>query len=66
LETLLFPEEVISRHHGRYIAQKLYHGHVLRGIYEYVDGIPTVVTVYFPHTKRYFKGEKIYEDKILR
>ena len=64
LLALLDPEEVITGHHGRYIAHKRYGKHVLRAIYEHVD-LPTVITVYFPGTERYFAGGGKYADKIL-
>lgn len=66
IETLLFPEEVIRGHSGRYIAQRRYGNvHILRAVYEYDRKIPVLVTVYFPHAERYFQGGKVFEDKIL-
>ena len=64
-ETLLLPEEVIVGHRNRYIAHRRYGNHIVRAIYEYEKSLPTVVTVYFPFSDRYFKGGEVYEDKIL-
>jgi len=65
IESLLYPEEVLVGHHNRYIAHKRYQSHLVRAIYEYGNHIPIVVTVYFPLIKRYFKGGKIYADRIF-
>ncbi len=65
-ETLLYPEEVLLGHNNRYIAQKRYGEHLIRAVYEYEGPLPVVITVYFPKTERFFKGGKIYEDKILK
>ncbi len=65
-ETLLFPEEVVIGHHDRYIAHRRYGEHIIRAVYEYEDGIPSVITVYFPRAERYFEGGKKHEDKILK
>ena len=64
LSALLNPEEVVTGHHGRYIAHKRYGEHTLRAVYERKD-LPVVITVYFPSTQRYFTGGKTYADKIL-
>ena len=66
LDALLFPEEVLRGHRGRYIAQKRLNGHVIRVIYEYVEGVPAIVTVYVPYAERYYQGGKTYEDKIFK
>ena len=73
LDALLFPEEVLlpkgwipRGHGGRYIAQKRLNGHVIRVIYEYVEGMPAIVTVYVPYAERYYQGGNTYEDKILK
>ncbi|GLI53489.1 DUF4258 domain-containing protein [Thermodesulfovibrio yellowstonii] len=66
IETLLFPEEVLIGHRGRYIAHKRFGNHVVRAIYEYDEKLPVLITVYFPYIDRYFKGGDIYEDKILK
>jgi len=67
IETLLFPEEVIMGHRGRCIAHRRYDdNHLIRAVYEYVGEIPVLITVYFPYSERYFKGGKIFEDKILK
>ena len=65
LETLLYPEEVLVGHHGRYIAHRRYGMHLVRAVYEYEGELPVLVTVYFPSVKRYFRGGGVYEDKIL-
>lgn len=64
LSALLNPEEVVTGHHGRYIAHKRYGEHILRAVYEHKE-LPVVITVYFPSTKRYFMGGETYADKIL-
>lgn len=66
IETLLFPEEVLIGHRGRYIAHKRFGSHIVRAIYEYDEKLPVLITVYFPYIDRYFKGGDIYEDKILK
>jgi len=66
LETLLFPEEVVTGHGKRYIAHRRYEGsHLVRAIYEYDGSTPVLVTVYFPYAERYFQGGEVFEDKIL-
>ncbi len=65
-ETLLMPEEVMVGHRNRYIAHKRYGNHLLRAVYEYEEGFPVVITVYFPNAERYFKGGGIYEDKVFK
>ena len=65
-ETLLMPEEVIVGHRGRYIAHRRYGEHLVRAVYDYEDELPVLVTVYFPYKDRYFKGGRIYEDKIFK
>ncbi len=65
LETLLYPEEVLVGHHGRYIAHRRSGKHIIRAIYEYQRKIPTLITVYRPLYRRYFEGEGRYEDKIF-
>ncbi len=65
-ETLLTPEEVLRGHRDRFIAQRRYGEHVLRVVYEYTEGRPAVVTVYFPYAKRYFQGGGCFEDQVLR
>lgn len=66
IETLLFPEEVLIGHRGRYIAHKRFGNHIVRAIYEYDEKLPVLITVYFPYVERYFKGGDCYEDKILK
>jgi hypothetical protein len=65
LETLLFPEEVVTGHNNRFIAHKRYNGHIIRAVYEYDINLPVLVTVYYPTAKRYFKGGRNFADKIL-
>lgn len=65
LRTLLYPEEVLRGHRGRFIAHRRTRGHVLRVIYEYEADMPVVVTVYNPVSERYFQGRGTYEDRIL-
>ena len=64
-ETMLLPEEIVIGHRMRYIAHKRYNDHLIRAVYEYEEGIPVLVTVYFPYSDRYFRGGGIYEDKIF-
>lgn len=68
VKTLLLPEEVIVGHRNRYIAHRRYGGHLVRAVYEYEhkEGLPVLITVYFPCKDRYFKGNKVYEDKIFK
>lgn len=65
LESLLYPEEVLTGHYGRYIAHKRPGTHVVRAVYEYEKKTPALITVYCPLATRYFEGEGRYEDKIL-
>ncbi|HAZ31436.1 MAG TPA: DUF4258 domain-containing protein [Dehalococcoidia bacterium] len=65
LETLVYPEEVLRGHRGRFITHRRYGEHLVRAVYEYEAGLPSLVTVYFPYAKRYYRGGGSYEDKIL-
>jgi hypothetical protein len=65
LETLLYPEEVITGHTNRFIAHKRYNGHIIRAVYEYDNDLPVVITEYYPVAKRYLEGGKEFADKIL-
>ena len=68
LRTLLFPEEVLRGHRGRFIAHIAHwrrRNHVVRVVYEYEADLVVVVTVYNPLAKRYFCGGGRYEDQIL-
>jgi|SRR5712691_5053605 hypothetical protein len=65
LHALLFPEEVLRGHRGRFIAHRRKQRHVVRAVYEYEGSMPVVVTVYSPSAKRYFQGGGIYENHIL-
>ena len=65
LSTLLNPEEVLVGHNERFIAHRRYGEHLARIVYEYDMDLPTVVTVYFPYSKRYFEGGKKFADKVL-
>ncbi|VVB89141.1 Uncharacterised protein [uncultured archaeon] len=64
LEHLLFAEEIIRGHGGRFIAHRKLNDHLTRVVYEYEKDHITVVTFYISYVNRYFKGG-IYEDKIL-
>ena len=64
-KTLLYPDEVVTGHRGRYIAHKKYGTHIVRAIYEYENDLPVIVTVYYPSAKRYFRGGGTYADRIL-
>ncbi len=65
LRTLLFPEEVLRGHRGRFIAHWRRRSHVVRVVYEYEADLVVVVTVYNPLAKRYFCGGGRHEDQIL-
>jgi len=65
-ETLLFPEEVVVGHRGRFIAHKRYGNHIIRAVYEYDITLPVLITVYFPRYERYFEGGRKYADKIFQ
>ena len=64
-ECLLTPDEVLKGHSGRFIAHKLSGVHLIRAVYEYDDDLPVLITVYYPYSKRYYKGGGVYEDKIF-
>ncbi|NJD52081.1 MAG: hypothetical protein FIB07_04360 [Candidatus Methanoperedens sp.] len=65
IEVLLFADEIIKGHGGRFIAHRKLDRYLARVVYEHdMDNI-TVVTFYISYADRYFKGG-IYEDKILR
>ena len=65
IRTMLFPEEVLSGHQGRFIAHLRKGAHLVRVIYEYEERLPVAVTVYSPLARRYFQGDGTYEDRIL-
>jgi hypothetical protein len=65
-ETLLFPEEVIVGHRGRFVAHKRYGNHLVRAVYEYDADLPVLITVYYPRSDRYFEGGEKYADKIFQ
>lgn len=65
VRALLFPEEVLIGHHGRFIAHLRRGDHLVRVIYEYEERLPVAVTVYSPFARRYFQGGGTYEDRIL-
>ena len=65
-ETLLFAEEVVLGHRGRFIAHKRYGNHIIRAVYEYDSTLPVLITVYFPRCERYFEGGEKYADKIFQ
>jgi len=65
LQALLFPEEVLRGHGGRFIAHRRIRARLIRAVYEYDGELPAVITVYSPLAKRYFRGGGRYEDRIL-
>ena len=66
ISALIYPEEVVIGHRGRYIAHKKEEEHLIRTVYEYdEDGNAVVITVYFPYAERYYKGGGMYADKIF-
>ena len=65
VRAMLFPEEVLIGHHGRFIAHLRRGEHLVRVIYEYEAELPVAITVYSPSVKRYFQGGGTYEDRIL-
>ena len=65
LSAILYPEEVLEGHRGRFIAHKRRGRHIIRAVYEYDKMLPVVITVYYPYKERYFKGGKTFADKIL-
>ena len=64
LNAVLFPDEVVRGHSGRFVAHKLLNDYLVRVVYEYENGFPVVITLYIAKKERYFRGG-IYEDKIL-
>lgn len=66
VETLLLPEEVLVGHGNRYIAHRRYGDHLVRAVYGYENDLSILLTVYFLHRERYFKGGGTYEDKIFK
>ena len=65
IRALMEPKEVITGHHGRFIAHYPTDGHLIRVVYEYNEGIAVVITVYRPRKERYYRGGGIYEDRVL-
>lgn len=65
LSAILYPEEVLIGHGGRFIAHKRRGRHLIRVVYEYDKMLPVVITVYYPYKERYFKGGRTFADKIL-
>lgn len=66
LRTLLFPEEVLRGHRGRFMAHRQAGRHIVRAVYECESDISVVITVYRPLAERYFQqGGDTYEDRIL-
>ena len=55
LSALLFPDEVVRGHSGRFVAHKLLN---------IMNNVPVVITLYIARKGRYFRGG-VYEDKIL-
>ena len=65
VRTMLFPEEVLIGHHGRFVAHLRRGQHLVRVVYEYEETRPVAITVYSPSVERYFQGGGEYEDLIL-
>lgn len=65
IETLLFPEEVVTGHGNRFIAHLRVDEHIIRAVYEYENSLPVVITIYYPYSSRYFQGGGHYADNIL-
>jgi hypothetical protein len=65
LSAILYPEEVLIGHRGRFIAHRRKGKHIIRTVYEYDKMLPVVITIYYPYIERYFKGGKTFADKIL-
>ena len=61
---LLFADEIIKGHGGRFIGHRKLGDHLARVIYEHEKDNITVITFYISYADRYFRGG-IYEDKIL-
>ena len=61
---ILFPDEVVRGHGGRFVAHKRLNSYLVRVVYEYESEMPVVITLYIASYERYFKGG-IHEDKIL-
>ena len=66
VRVLVAPDEIVRGHGERYVAhKKLSEEYLLRVVYEYAEGIRTIVTVYISSMDRYFRGGGIFEDKVL-
>jgi hypothetical protein len=65
LEALLWPEEVLRGHRGRFIAHYRDTRHVVRVVYEYEGSMPGAITVDYPYAERYFEGGGRHEDRVL-
>ncbi len=66
IEVLIYPDEVLQGHGGRFIAHRVTNRHLTRIIYEYEAGVPVIVTIYAPYKERYYKGGGSFADKVLR
>ena len=64
LYAVVFPDEVVIGHSGRFVAHKLLNDYLIRVVYEYENDTPVVITLYIARKERYFRGG-IYEDRIL-
>ena len=64
LSALLFPDEVVRGHSGRFVTHKLLNDYLIRVVYGYENDVPVVITLYIARKGRYFRGG-VYEDKIL-
>jgi len=66
IEALIYPDEVLRGHGGRFIAHRVTNRHLIRIIYEYEVEVPVIVMVYAPYRERYYKGGGGFADKVLR
>jgi len=62
LGAILYPEEVLTGHKGRFISHRRKEKHLIRVVYEYEEMLPVVITVYYPYKERYFRGDKSFAD----
>jgi len=66
LSALLFPDEVVRGHSGRFVAHKLLNDYLIRVVYGYENDVPVVITLYIARKRRYlevvFMKIKYYSD----
>jgi len=66
IRVLMAPDEIVRGHGNRYVAHKKFsEEYLFRVVYEYIEGVRTIVTVYISRMDRYFRGGGIFEDKVL-